>query len=308
MRYEELGNTGIKISKIGLGTWQFGTSYWGWGKELDEKKAIEIVRTSLELGINFIDTAELYGWGKSEQIVGKAIKLFDREELVVATKVFPTKLTVRGVIKALERSLKRLNTSYIDLYQTHWPSPVFPLKRALRALERKLEEGRIRAIGVSNFSLEQLKEARSCLAKQDIASNQVEYSLFRRDIERDLLPYCQKEGITIIAYSPLAQGLLTGKYGPGRMPRGLQRRFMIWVSYRKINWSIVDELRKMAEARNATPAQVALSWVIRHKGVVAIPGAKDVRHVKENVAALDIALKEEELTRLDAKSRLKIGF
>ncbi|MCD6245157.1 MAG: aldo/keto reductase [Candidatus Korarchaeota archaeon] len=212
------------------------------------------------------------------------------------------------MIKALERSMRRLDTSYIDLYQIHWPSPISPLKRALRALERKLEEGKIRAIGVSNFSLEQLKEARGCLAKQDIASNQVEYNLLRRDIERDLLPYCQKEGITVIAYSPLAQGLLTGKYGPSRMPRGLQRRFMIWAGYRRINWSVVDELKKVAEVKNAAPAQVALSWVIRHKGVVAIPGAKDVRHVRENVAALDIALKEEELARLDAKPGLEAGL
>ncbi|MCD6244412.1 MAG: aldo/keto reductase [Candidatus Korarchaeota archaeon] len=182
------------------------------------------------------------------------------------------------------------------------------MEEGFKSSREEIRGGKDRAIGVSNFSLEQLKEARGCLAKQDIASNQVEYNLLRRDIERDLLSYCQKEGITVIAYSPLAQGLLTGKYGPSRMPQGLQRRFMIWASYRRINWSVVDELKKVAEVKNATPAQVALSWVIRHKGVVAIPGAKDVRHVRENVAALDIALKEEELARLDAKLSLEAGL
>ncbi len=299
MKYEQLGKTGIKISKIGLGTWQFGASYWGWGKELGEEEAISIIRGAVELGINFIDTAEIYGWGRSERIVGRALSYVDREEVVIATKVFPYRLTVSGVLKALKNSLKRLNTGYVDLYQIHWPSPIFPLKGAMRALERELEEGRIRAIGVSNFSLRQMEDARSYLQRHDLASNQVEYNLLKREVERGLIPHCRREGITIIAYSPLAQGLLTGKYGPGRMPGGLQRRLNIWHLYGRVDWSVVDRLRDLAGKKGVTPAQLALAWVIRGNGVVAIPGAKRMKQLEDNARAVEINLSPEDISFLE---------
>ncbi len=289
MRYEELGKTGIRVSKIGLGTWQFGASYWGWGKELDEETAISIIREGFKLGVNFIDTAEVYGWGESERIVGKALKQLDREEIVLATKILPIRITSSGIIRALRGSLRRLGTSYIDLYQIHWPNPLFPLRKAMRTLEREIEEGRIRAIGVSNFPLKLMEEARSYLSRHDIASNQVEYNLLKRDAE-EIVHYCQKEGITVIAYSPLAQGLLTGKYGPKKMPRGIQRRTTLWLKYGKIDWSLVDRLRKAAAKIGITPAQMALAWVIRERGVIAIPGAKSLDHLRENVKAADIEL------------------
>ncbi len=299
MKYEQLGKTGIKISKIGLGTWQFGASYWGWGKELGEEEAISIIRGAVELGINFIDTAEIYGWGRSERIVGRALSYVDREEVVIATKVFPYRLTVSGVLKALKNSLKRLNTGYVDLYQIHWPSPIFPLKGAMRALERELEEGRIRAIGVSNFSLRQMEDARSYLQRHDLASNQVEYNLLKREVERGLIPHCRREGITIIAYSPLAQGLLTGKYGPGRMPGGLQRRLNIWHLYGRVDWSVVDRLRDLAGKKGVTPAQLALAWVIRGNGVVAIPGAKRMKQLEDNARAVEINLSPGDISFLE---------
>ncbi len=297
MRYEELGKTGIKISKIGLGTWQFGASYWGWGKDLNEGTAISILEEAVKLGVNFIDTAEVYGWGRSERVIGKALKQLDREEIVLATKILPLRLTARGIIKALRGSLRRLGTNYIDLYQIHWPNPLFPLKKAMRALEREVDEGRVRAIGVSNFSLRLMEEARSYLSRQDIASNQIEYNLLKKKAE-EIIDHCQREGITVIAYSPLAQGLLTGKYGPGNMPRGLQRRLTIWYLYGRVDWSVVERLKDLAGKIGATPAQLALAWVIAKERVIAIPGAKSVDQLRNNVGAANISLSEEEVKYL----------
>ncbi len=279
------------MSRVGLGTWQIGTSYWGWGAEFDREKAIRVIRTALELGVNLIDTAELYGWGTSERVVGEAVRDV-RDEVVIATKVSPWHPTPRGVRRALEGSLRRLGVDYVDLYQIHWPNPLVPLGRTMRALERLLEEGRIRAIGVSNFSLRRLEEARSHLSRHDVASNQVEYNLLKRDVEGDLLPYCEREKITLMAYSPLAQGLLTGKYGPGRMPPGLQRRITVLLRYGGSGRlsRVLGALREVADARGVTPSQVALNWVLRSPAVVAIPGAKREEHVRQNARAVGWSL------------------
>jgi len=304
MRYERLGRTDMEVSKIGLGTWQFGSFYWGWGREINEEIAIELVRTAVEeLGINLIDTAEIYGNGKSERIIGRAMRDLDRDRVVIATKLFPFpwRITPRRAIRALEGSLGRLGVDRIDLYQIHWPSPIFPLRGVLRELEREVDEGRIRAIGVSNFSLRQLERARSYMRKHDIASNQVEYNLLRRKVERELIPYCQREGITVIAYSPLAQGLLTGKYGPGRMPGGLQRRMMmsLFFGYGGVSWDPVGRVRELAEKKGVRPAQIALAWLISKPGVVAIPGAKNPDQLRSNAGAAGIELSEEELMFLE---------
>jgi len=292
LKYERLGRTNIKVSKIGLGTWQFGSSYWGWGKELNEDGAIKIIRRAIELGINFIDTAEMYGNGRSEEIIGKALKGLDRDEVVLATKVFPYpwRLTPHQVVKALRGSMRRLGVSRIDLYQIHWPSPIFPLKGALKALEREVEEGRIGSIGVSNFSVKQLERARGYLSKVDIASNQIEYNLLKRGAEMDVIPYCLREGLSVIAYSPLAQGLLTGKYGPGRGPSNLKRRIFLALSYGKIDWDVVERLKERAEEMGLTPAQLAIAWVIRKEGVLAIPGAKSLEQLESNFSASKVNL------------------
>ncbi len=306
MEYVSLGRTELKVSKVGLGTWQFGAGYWGWGKELDREKAVRIVRTAKELGINLIDTAEIYGWGESERVIGEAVKDF-REEVVIATKVWPTNFTYRGVKKALKKSLERLGTDYVDLYQVHWPRKVFPMKGGFKAMEELLEEGRIRAIGVSNFSVKQMEEAKGYLKRHEISSNQVEYNLLKRSIEEDLLPYARGEGVTIIAYSPLAQGLLTGKYTSKKLPGNWQRRLMIrYYFYRR--WvkrldEVVDVLKEIAKARGVHPAQVALNWVIRHDNVVAIPGVKKEEHVRLNAGATGWRLSEEELLKLDRVTR-----
>ncbi|RLG40711.1 MAG: aldo/keto reductase [Thermoproteota archaeon] len=301
MEYAELGRTGIRVSRVGLGTWQIGTSYWGWGREFTREEAVRVIRTAIELGVNFIDTAELYGGGTSERIVGEAIRDV-RDEVVLATKVSPWHLTYRGVRRALEGSLRRLGLSYVDLYQVHWPNPVIPLGQTMRAMEDLLGEGKIRAIGVSNFSLGRLEAARGHLSRHDVASNQVEYNVLKRDVERDLLPYCEREKITLIAYSPLAQGLLTGKYGPGRMPKGLQRRVMIALRYggSKRLARILEVLGEIARRRGVTVPQVSLNWVLRSPAVVAIPGAKREEHVRQNVGAVGWSLTQDELEAIEA--------
>jgi len=297
LKYERLGRTPIKVSKIGLGTWQFGSSYWGWGKELDEDGAIKIIRRAIELGINLIDTAEIYGSGRSERIIGRALKGLDRDEVVLATKVFPYpwRLTPHQVIKALRGSMRRLGVSRIDLYQIHWPSPIFPLKGALRALEREVEEGRIGGIGVSNFSVEQLERARSYLSRVDLVSNQIEYNLLKRKAELDVIPHCLREGISVIAYSPLAQGLLTGKYGPGRGPKNLQRRIFLALSYGRVDWAYIERLKARASEMGLTLAQLALAWVIRKEGVIAIPGAKSMEQLESNLSASQVELPSMEI-------------
>jgi len=238
--------------------------------------------------------------------VGEAVREF-REEVVIATKVWPTNFTYRGVKKALKRSLERLKTDYVDLYQVHWPRKFFSMKGGFRAMEELLEEGKIRAIGVSNFSAKQMEEVKGYLKRHEISSNQVEYNLFKRSVEEELLPYAKEEGITVIAYSPLAQGLLSGKYTSRRLPGNWQRRLMIrYYFYRK--WvkrldEVVRVLREIAEARGVHPAQVALNWVIRHDNVVAIPGAKKEEHVRLNAGATGWRLSEEELLKLDQVTR-----
>lgn len=295
MRYVQLGRSGLKVSRIGLGAWQVGSSEWGWNKDYGEKDIVEAIMRAHELGVNFIDTAEIYGGGLSEVIVGRAVKEF-RDEVVIATKVWVTHLTYDGVIKACERSLSRLGTDVIDLYQVHWPNPLIPLSSTMRAMERLVELGKVRAIGVSNFSVTRLRKAQECLRREEIVTNQVKYNLVERGIERGLLPYCEREKITIIAYSPLAQGFLTAKYSSSNAPRDLVRR--INPLFDPLVLRRAEPLFKLlidiAERWGASPGQVALAWLLKRPGVVAIPGVKNPQQVESNVAADRIELSEDE--------------
>jgi diketogulonate reductase-like aldo/keto reductase len=223
--------------------------------------------------MNFIDTAEMYGAGHSEELIGEAIKGI-REKVFIATKVLPTNFRYEDVIKACERSLLRLKTSYIDLYQLHWPNPSIPIKETMRAMEKLVNEGKIRYIGISNFSVEETIEAMNALSKYEIVSNQVEYSLLVRDIEKDLLDFCRKNKITVIAYSPLARGeLLKGKY--------------------------YEFLSKIGKKYNKTAAQVALNWLIIKENVVAIPKAFSKAKIVENMGAYGWKLSDEDLKAID---------
>ena len=199
MEYEELNRTGVRIPKLGLGTYGMDSAR--------REEALAALRRGIELGMTLIDTAEMYGWGRVEEIVGEAIRPFDREELTIVTKVWGTNLGYESVKRAARASAARLGT-YIDVYLIHWPNPSFPLEETLRAMEELVSEGTIRYVGVSNFTLDQLKRAREIMRHNDVVTDQVEYSLVVREPEEDLLPYCQRERITLMAYSPLAKGKL----------------------------------------------------------------------------------------------------
>lgn len=304
MEYVELGKSGFRVSVIGLGTWQIGTRLWGWGADYNESDAIATIHQAIDLGINFIDTAEIYGEGRSEDIIGKAIA-GRRDEVFLATKVWVTNLSYDKLLKAAERSLRRLGVDVIDLYQVHWPNPLIPIEQTMKGMEKLVKEGKVRCIGVSNFSLNQLKRAQDALSSEEIVSNQVEYNLLNRKIEKDLLPYARQEKITVIAYSPLARGVLTGKYAPGNVPKDLLRRVDILFSSENLRRAkkILDVLREIAERRGKSISQVALNWLIKEPSVIAIPGAKKPAHVVMNAGATGWRLTDEEIKRIDEVSR-----
>ncbi|MEM4021211.1 MAG: aldo/keto reductase [Nitrososphaerota archaeon] len=273
MEYRVLGRTGEKIAAIGLGTWMIGG-----GTSPDysrDRDAIEVIRYAIELGMTHIDTAEMYGGGHAEELVGEAIRVFKRDEVFIASKVWHTNLKYDDVLRACERSLKRLQTSHIDLYYIHWPSDVIPLSETMRAMERLYRDGKIRYIGVSNFSIAQVEEARSYLSAADVVAIQAEYSLYNRKIEGDLMQYCLKNGMTLVAYSPLARGALIAD-----LSKPMERR--------------VQLLLELAEKYSKTPIQVALNWVIWRDQVIAIPKASRKEHVEENVGAAGWKLAKED--------------
>ncbi len=303
MKYTVIGNTQKQVSKIGLGTWQF-SSGWGYGKEYNKKDAIRIIQKALDSNINLIDTAEAYGWGESERVIGEAIKDYDREEIIITTKFLPITIRSSAVIRALKKSLKRLQTPYIDIYLIHWPNP---LREGgfLKHMEKMVDEGLIRHIGVSNYSQDRLKKAQDKMHSHRIQVNQVNYSMVRNKAEMELLPYAQKEQVTIMAYSPLAQGWLSGKYSVETgSPKGIRRRNRI---FRKRNMergsNLLHTLKEIAEENQVAISQVALNWIIRNQVVIAIPGAKNIDQVQSNVAAVNFELSDQDVQRI--KNALK---
>ena len=304
MEYRELGKTGIKISAIGLGTWQWGSREWGWNRLYTEKDVLAAFQKALELGINFVDTAEVYGLGKSEEILGRAIREH-REQVVVATKVWPWNLSHGRVLRAADRSRRRLGVDAIDLYQIHWPNRFIPIRSTMKAMKKLVENGKIRCVGVSNFNLAQMKEAQEALGPLELASNQVRYNLLDRGIEKELLPFALTEKIEIIAHSPLAKGLLTAKYTAGTgassfvqitSPRFSQRNLL------KLS-ETYELLRKIGNAHDKTPAQISLNWLIGKENVIAIPGAKRAGDVAENAGAADWRLTNVERDTLERVTR-----
>lgn len=263
MELKHIGNTGTMVPEIGLGTWNYSGG-------------VEPLRKGIELGAYFIDTAEGY---YTEDIVGKAIKGI-RNKVFVATKVSGRHLGYDDVLKAAEGSLRLLGTDYIDLYQIHWPNSRFPLKETMRSMEKLVDSGLVKYIGVSNFSTEELREAQSFLRNYSIVSNQVLYNLNNREIEKDLLPYCQKNQITIIAYTPLDNGKLTKK------PRLMSSERM------KVLEQIANELEK-------TMGQVALNWCTSRHNVIAIPKSNSVARTIENCDASGWRLSKTQIELLD---------
>ncbi len=311
MEYRRLGASGIEASVVGLGAWAIGG--WMWGGT-DERKAVEAIQASLDAAINFIDTAPAYGLGLSETIVGKAIS-GRRDKVVIATKCGIVWHTEKGtpfldqngktmhrylgpesIRYELEMSLKRLNTDHIDLYQTHWQDETTPIEETMSTLLDLKREGKIRAIGVSNATVEQIEAYRRV---GPVDSGQERYSMLDRGLEDGYLPYARKNNIAVLAYSPLANGLLTGKIGPEREfpPDDLRHnnpRFS--VGTRKKVLAMLDRIRPIAEKHRLTLAQLVIAWTVAQPGLThALVGARDDRQARENAAAGSVTLLREDL-------------
>jgi aryl-alcohol dehydrogenase-like predicted oxidoreductase len=299
MRYLDTGTT-KRISKIGLGTWQFGSKEWGYGEPYAAQEAQAIVRRALDLGVTLFDTAEIYGYGRSERILGQALGA-DIGSVFLATKILPLLPLAPVVEQRAVASANRLGAHHLDLYQVHQPNPVVRdtwLMRGMRALQRV---GLVGEVGVSNYSLDRWRAAEAALGGRVLA-NQVRYSLVDREPERELLPYAEAQDRVIIAYSPLGQGLLSGRYHRGHRPanriRGASPLFLPENLERAAE--LISTLREVADAHSASPAQIALAWVIRSPAVTAIPGASRVEQLESNVAAADIELTDAEHQALRA--------
>jgi diketogulonate reductase-like aldo/keto reductase len=263
MELKPLGNSGVTVPAIGLGTWNY-------------RGGVDPLRKGIELGATLIDTAEGY---YTEDVVGEAVKGI-RDQVFIATKVSGRHLDYDGVLRAAEGSLIQLGTDYIDLYQIHWPNPRFPIKGTMRAMEKLVDDGVVNYIGVSNFTLEEIEEAQAYMRHHEIVSNQVLYNLNSREIEHDLLPYCQKQRITILAYTPLDNGNLA-------KGSSLFKRNRLKV------------LEQIASETNKTMPQVALNWCISKPYVIAIPKSDSVKRTIENCAASGWRLSPEQIDRLN---------
>ncbi|MGQ9491568.1 MAG: aldo/keto reductase [Anaerolineae bacterium] len=297
-----LGKTDVRVPPLGLGTWQWGDSmFWGYGKGYAESEIRAAFDASLAAGITFFDTAEVYGRGRSERFLGR-FSAGRRDGLVIATKFMPLpwRLSKGQLLAALRKSLERLELAQVDLYQIHWPFPPRPIEFWADALADAVQAGLVRAVGVSNYSADQMRRAHAVLAKRGVplASNQVEYSLLHREPERNgVLDACRELGVTLIAYSPLAQGLLTGKYTPENPPPGFRGRRYRGERLARIQ-PLIGRLREVGAAHGGKgPNQVALNWLIC-QGAIPIPGAKNARQAQENAGALGWRLTESEMAEL----------
>ncbi len=304
-----LGKTDIRITRLGLGCWQWGDRMmWSYGKTHTDRDIHEAYQATLSAGINFFDTAEIYGRGRSERLLGEYLRepRPSAAPLVVATKFmpYPWRLHKGALHSALRASLKRLQLDRVDLYQIHFPFPPLPIATWANALADAVQAGMTRAVGVSNFNVAQMERAYEALARRGVAlaSNQVEYHLLDRYVERTgLVDLCHKLGVTVIAYSPLAKGLLTGKYTPGsRLPGA--RGFVVRRAKLERIQPLIARLREIGQSHSGkTPAQVAINWLIA-KGTVPIPGAKNARQAAENAAALGWNLTPAEVSALEVES------
>jgi myo-inositol catabolism protein IolS len=304
MQLRKLGQSDIQISPILMGLWQAGKDMW---VGIDDRQTTRAIRAAWDAGITTFDTAAAYGKGHSERILASATRDI-RDKLVYATKVFANHLKHDQVQAACHRSLKNLQTDYIDLYQIHWPSGSFgtrlvPIAETMEALNDLKQQGKIRSIGVSNFSRAQLQEA---LEYGQIDSLQPPYSLFWRHVEKEAMSFCIQNNITILAYAPMAQGLLTGKFGPDhRFAKGdirAKNRLFQPENYARAQQALA-KLRPVAEQKGVTLAQLALAWVISHPQACAIAGARNADQAAENAKAGSISLSEHELTRIECIGR-----
>ncbi len=292
-----LGRTGPKISVIGVGLWQAGSIYWHGNTPDTLEEVRRGILRALELGINFFDTAEIYGKGVSERLLGETLRQSGlRSNAIIATKVAGFRWTRHDIIKAVKRSAERLGT-HIDLIQHHWPPPVYaPLCRVVRSLEEAIERGLASYIGLSNYPTKLLEKALYCLKKYDIVSNQVQYSLAYRKPETGLKPFMEKHGITLIAWSPLAKGALAGAK-PDTLSRKLDPVFRKAAQDRRLQ----ETLERIAEKHKASKAEVALAWLIA-KRAVPIPGFRRAHRIDSIARAATLKLPQEDINALDEAS------
>lgn len=293
--------------KLGIGTWAWGDRmYWGYGKDYAENEISEAFQTCVTNGIRFFDTAEVYGQGKSETILGKLLQQ-SKGEFVIASKImpFPWRLSKKSFEKALKNSLQRLQRASIDLYQLHMPLPPLRIEKWMEFMTGAYEEGLIKGVGVSNLNLSQMERAYESLTKMGIPliSNQVEYSLVNREIETNgVLQACKELGIICIAYSPIGMGVLSGKYSAENPLQGMRASRFSRTDLQRYK-PLIDLLKKIgADHGGKSASQVAINWTIS-KGTLPIPGVKNVRQAEQNSDVLKWSLSEDEVTRLDEVSK-----
>ena len=288
MKFLEVPGLG-QVSRVGLGTWQFGSREWGYGEGYASGVAVQIVARARELGVTLFDTAEIYGFGKSERILARALGT-DRDQVVVASKVFPVAPFPAVVRRRAQASARRLQIRRIPLYQVHQPNPVVPDSVIMPGMRSLLQDDLIGAVGVSNYSLRRWRQADDALG-QPVVSNQVQFSLAHADPLEDLVPFAQQENRLVIAYSPLAQGLLGGRYNLDNRPGGVRAANPLFgtENLRRVA-PLLDTLREVGDAHDVKPAQVALAWLLSLPQVVVIPGASSVEQLEFNVAAADLEL------------------
>ncbi len=301
-----LGATDIQIRPLGVGVWQWGDRMsWGYGRGYGEDDVRQAFDVSIEAGLDFFDSAEVYGFGRSERLLGHFART-TAEPVIIATKFFPFpwRLRRKSLMNALRRSLKRLGMNRVDLYQIHWPLQTVSIETWMAAMADCVDEGLIRAVGVSNFSADQTLRAHAALAERGIplASNQIPYSMLNRRPERNqLLATCMELNVAVIAYSPLEQGLLTGKYTPVNPPPGVRGK-RLKPGYLEKLMPLIGMMREIGSGHGGkSPAQVALNWTMC-KGTIPIPGAKNGRQAAENAGALGWRLDESEVRALDDAS------
>lgn len=303
MRYVEAA--GLRVSVIGLGTWQFGTREWGYGHEYAHAVAPRLLERAIELGITMIDTAEAYGPATSEHIIGEALADLDpdvRAGLTVATKFMPLAPAEPILAREAAGSLRRLRADAIDLYYAHWPNPFVAERRVMQSVRPLVERGVVRRVGVSNYSLVQWQAADRAL-RHPVVANQVPFSLVRPQPAADLVPWAAAHDRLVVAYSPIGQGVLTRVGLDGDRPNGIRRvnpLFRGAAAERLLPLQVA--LREIARANEATPAQVALAWVIGHPNTVAIPGARTLDQLEENAEAASLVLSGDDRARLTEAS------
>jgi len=317
MDYVRLGSTGLKVSRICLGCMTYGSSKWRpW--VLDEEASRPLLRRAVDVGINFFDTADMYSDGGSEEVLGRALNDFaKRHEVVLATKVFfpmgpgpnDRGLSRKHIFDAIDASLKRLGTDYVDLYQTHRYDPETPLEETLEALHDVVGSGKARYIGASSMYAWQFAQALSLADRRGwtrFVSMQNHYNLIYREEEREMLPLCRAEGIGVIPWSPLARGLLTGSRRRGKSDETPRAKSDAYASqlYEDSDFDVVDRVVEVAKRRGIPPAQIALAWLLRQPGVTApIVGASRVEHLEDAISAVSVTLSDEESHLLEEPYR-----